>query len=69
LKSLHKLDADGQEIQNYKVTLHNNTITSMQVFVEAAEKFGFHFASEDLVNWRQLKPLLTFLIGINAISY
>lgn len=49
LKALHKLDADSQEIQNYKVTLHNNTVTSMQVFVEAAEKFGYKFDDADKV--------------------
>jgi len=38
---------DKQEINNYKITLHNNTLTSMQTFIEAAKKFGFAFEPED----------------------
>jgi len=33
LKVLHKVEMDQQEINNYKITLHNNTLTSMQTFL------------------------------------
>ena len=37
---LHKVEMDEQELHNYRVNLHNNTVTSMQVFVEAADRLG-----------------------------
>eukprot|EP01114_Cavostelium_apophysatum_P002008 TRINITY_DN1175_c0_g1_i1.p1 TRINITY_DN1175_c0_g1~~TRINITY_DN1175_c0_g1_i1.p1 ORF type:complete len:367 (+),score=130.25 TRINITY_DN1175_c0_g1_i1:251-1351(+) len=47
LKVLHKVEMDEQEKQNYRVTIHNNTVTSMQTFVEAAEKFGYDWNTEE----------------------
>lgn len=47
LKVLHKVQMDEQELQNYRVTIHNNTVTSMQTFLEAADKFNFTFDKED----------------------
>jgi len=32
---------------NYRVTIHNNTVTSMQVFIEAAEKFGYEWETAE----------------------
>jgi len=47
LKVIHKVPIDEQEIQNYRITIHNNTITSMQVFIEASEKFDQQFEDEE----------------------
>ena len=47
LKVIYKVGIDDQEMQNYRVTIHNNTVTSMQVFIEAAEKFGYEWDKED----------------------
>ncbi len=47
LKVLHKVDIDQQEINNYKITLHNNTLTSMQTFLEAARKFGYPLQTDE----------------------
>lgn len=50
LKVIHKVALDEQEINNYKVTLHNNTLTSMQTFLEAAKNFGYTFSNEEEKN-------------------
>jgi len=47
LKVIHKVVLDEEEIQHYRVTIHNNTVTSMQVFVEAAEKFKVEWESSE----------------------
>jgi hypothetical protein len=49
LKVIHKVEMDEQEIHNYKITLHNNTLTSMQTFLEAAKKFGYDLTDEEKV--------------------
>jgi hypothetical protein len=38
LKVIHKVEMDEAELLNYKVNLHSNTVTSMQVFIEAADR-------------------------------
>lgn len=43
------MEIDEQELNNYRITIHNNTLTSMQVFIEAAEKFGYEFTEEEQV--------------------
>jgi len=47
LKGIYKVAVDEQEIWNYKTTIHNNTLNSMQVFLEAANKFGYRFKNEE----------------------
>eukprot|EP01117_Protostelium_nocturnum_P012022 TRINITY_DN43_c1_g1_i1.p1 TRINITY_DN43_c1_g1~~TRINITY_DN43_c1_g1_i1.p1 ORF type:complete len:367 (-),score=122.72 TRINITY_DN43_c1_g1_i1:61-1161(-) len=37
LKVIHKVEMDEQEVNNYRENLHNNTVSSMQTFLEAAE--------------------------------
>jgi len=37
LKNIYKVEMDEEEINNYRENLHNNTVSSMQVFLEAAE--------------------------------
>jgi len=46
LKSIYKIEIDEQELLNYKTTIHHNTLTSMQVFIEAAERFNLEFENE-----------------------
>jgi len=48
LKSIYKIELDEQEIFNYRTTIHHNTLTSMQVFIDAAEQFGIPFEDEKL---------------------
>jgi len=47
LKVIYKVEIDEQEMQNYRVTIHNNTVTSMQVFIDAAERFDYEFEREE----------------------
>lgn len=50
LKMIHRVQMDQQELNLYRVNLHNNTLASMQVFMEAAEKFGFTWDEEEKVS-------------------
>jgi len=71
LKVLHKIEMDQQEFENYRITIHNNTLTSMQVFIEAAEKFGLSFSEDEKIFAKKVveyevseeKPLMTMEIG------
>jgi len=47
LKVIYKVGIDEQEMQNYRVTIHNNTVTSMQVFIDAAERFQYDWEREE----------------------
>lgn len=53
LKSIHKVEMDEQELNNYRVTIHNNTLSMMQVFIEAAEKYNFEFTDEEKVSLKK----------------
>ncbi|PRP75425.1 G-protein subunit alpha [Planoprotostelium fungivorum] len=49
LKNIYKVEMDQEEINNYKENLHSNTVSSMQVFLEAVEnlKIGTWENEED----------------------
>lgn len=64
---IHKVQMDQAELNLYRVNLHNNTLASMQVFMEAAERFGLGWSQEERVcstsfhsHWKNLPRILTF---------
>lgn len=40
LKNIYKVEMDDQELNNYRENLHNNTVSSMQTFLEAADNLN-----------------------------
>jgi len=40
LKVIYKVEMDEQEVNNYRENLHNNTVSSMQTFLDAARNLG-----------------------------
>lgn len=42
LKIIHNIQMDEAEIKHYIYTLHSNTLTSMQAYLEAAKTFGYY---------------------------
>lgn len=47
LKSIYKIPMTDQDVQTYRLTLHNNTLVCMNVLVTQVEKYGLSLSSED----------------------
>jgi len=46
LKSIYKIELTDEDLTYYKTTIHQNTLESIQTFIENAEKFGFSWENE-----------------------
>lgn len=51
LKTIYKVELTPFEIKQYKVALHDNSLTMMKRFLEAAETFGYAFQNEEEKSW------------------
>jgi hypothetical protein len=47
-------------VETYKLTLHQNAVSSMQTFLDAAQKFGYSFTADEKVR----AVLINFSIDI-----
>src|ERR1700722_15081767 len=66
LKAIHRIDTNDFEIKQIKAALHDNALTMMKRYIEAAESFGLSFPVDEQITVDQIK---NFQLGHDIGSF